>query len=50
MVGNVRKNNYNRYNINGLVIIDENMTVTYAHYGKDGADIPEPDEIAELLK
>ena len=31
-------------------VIDENMTVTYAHYGKDGADIPEPDEIAELLK
>ena len=26
VVGNVRKNNYNRYNINGLVIIDENMT------------------------
>ena len=31
-------------------VIDENMTVTYAHYGKDGADIPEPDEIAQLLK
>ena len=26
VIGNVRKNNYNRYNINGLVIIDENMT------------------------
>ena len=26
VIENVRKNNYNRYNINGLVIIDENMT------------------------
>lgn len=31
-------------------VIDENMSVTYAHYGTNGADIPDVDEMAELLK
>ncbi len=31
-------------------VIDGDMTVTYAHYGENGADIPDPDEMAKLLK
>lgn len=31
-------------------VIDDNMCVTYAHYGTNGADIPDVDEMAELLK
>ena len=31
-------------------VIDDTLTVTYAHYGENGADIPSVDEMAELLK
>jgi len=31
-------------------VIDNEMTITYAHYGKNGTDIPSPEEIVELLK
>ena len=31
-------------------VVDDTLTVTYAHYGENGADIPSVDEMAELLK
>ncbi len=31
-------------------VIDDTLTVTYARYGENGADIPSVDEMAELLK
>lgn len=31
-------------------IVTPDLTVTYAHYGKSGGDVPGPKELAELLK
>ena len=31
-------------------VVEKDLTVTYARYGKDGADIPTPEELKKLLK
>ena len=31
-------------------VVDGNLSVTYAHYGKNGSDIPDVSQMAELLK
>ena len=31
-------------------VVDGNLSVTYAHYGKNGGDIPDVSQMAELLK
>ena len=33
-----------------LFIVDRDMNVTYAHYGKAAGDVPDAEKIAELLK
>ena len=34
----------------GLIVVDENRTVTCVRYGKSAGDVPTPEELAELLK
>mgnify|MGYP000609266414 FL=1 len=31
-------------------VVEKDLTVTYARYGKDGADVPTPEELKKLLK
>ena len=31
-------------------VVDGNLTITYAHYGKNAADIPTVEELAQLVK
>ena len=31
-------------------VIQPDLTITYARYGKDGADVPTPEELEQLLK
>ena len=33
-----------------LFIVDNEMNVTFAHYGKAAGDVPDIEKIAELLK
>ena len=31
-------------------VVKSDLTITYAKYGKDGADVPTPQELEQLLK
>lgn len=31
-------------------VVEPDLTITYARYGKDGADVPTPEELEQLLK